>query len=321
MEQTRKKMKFEILIDRYFSNFWSIMLTNLLFFVPLGLAILSYCLLSSFVGGVITKIAVPVLIVLLFPFYSGVVLVCRNMARGDKSVSVFKSFVKAVRDNYSRFLLFGALATLITVFTYYSVSIYSKLLSTSWMFYVALIVCILIALELLFIFFYLPIMTVTFDLSLKNIFKNSFLMSFGEIKNNFFALISLAVVIAIGFTLTALSTIEIILIIVTILLVALIIPASCQFVVSFFVYDDMYGSIADPTSKAQQISDAITDAKLKRENNGAAPQEDYSDVDISALNNPDDYIFYNGKMIKQSVLIERALSQRAQAESTESKDV
>lgn len=321
MEQTRKKMKFEILIERYFSNFWNILLTNLLFFVPLSLAVLVYYLLDAFVAGVVTKLALPILAVLVFPFYSGVVLLCRNMARGDKSVTVFKSFVKAVRDNYLRFLLFGVIATFIVTFTYYSVSIYAKLLSTSWMFYVALIVCILIALELLFVFFYLPVMTVTFDLSLKNILKNSFLMSFGEIKNNFFALLSLAVVIAIGFTLTALSTIEILLIIVTILLVALIIPASCQFVISFFVYDDMYSSIADPTLKAQQISDAITDAKEKRDNNGAVPYEDYSDIDISELKNPDDYIFYKGKMIKQSVLLERVLKQRGEVDSTDSKEV
>lgn len=321
MEQTRKKMKFEILIDRYFSNFSRILLTNLLFFVPLGLAILVNYLLHRVTSDVVSNIIALVLVMLVFPLYSGVVLVCRNMARGDSDVKVFKPFIKAVRDNYPRFLLFGFIITSVTAFTYFSISVYSKLLSTSWVFYATLVICILIAIEILFIFFYLPIMTVTFDLSLKHIFKNSFLMSFGEIKNNFFALVSLAVVIAIGFTFTALCTNAYLLVVVTLLLLALIMPASCQFVISFFVYDDMYGSIADPTSKAQQITDAIADAKEKRNNPTSVVEEDYSDVDISTLKDVDDYIFYKGKMIKQSVLLKRVLEQRGQADSSDSKDV
>lgn len=313
MEQTRKKMKFEILIERYFSNFFSILLTNLLFFVPLAVVVsLRYVASLAFDGAVLNFIT-AVLLVLAFPFYAGVVLTVRNMARGDKDVRVFSTFLKGVKENYARFLLFGAILSVICLFSYYSISIYSKLLSSSWIFYALLIICILIVLEVLFIFFYIPLMSVTFDLSLKHIFKNSFLMSFGEIKNNFFALISLAVVLAICFTLTAFSTIEVILIIVTVLLVSLIIPASCQFVVSFFVYDDMYGSIADKDTKAKEIADAIADAK---ENKGAVV-EDYSDVDISTLKDTDDYTFYKGKMIKQSVLLKRVLEQRALIDTNE----
>lgn len=320
MEQTRKKMKFEILIERYFSNFFSILLTNLLFFIPLAVAFALCYLVSLVGGGVLLNLLTVAILVLTFPFYAGVVLVVRNMARGDKDVRVFSTFVKGVKDNYARFLLFGVILSVICLFSFYSISMYSKLLSSSWIFYALLIICILIVLEVLFMFFYIPLMSVTFDLSLKHVFKNSFLMSFGEIKNNFFALISLAVVLAICFTLTAFSTIEIILIIVTILLFALIIPASCQFVVSFFVFDDMYGSIASKDAKAKEISDAIAVAK---ENKGDSIVfvDDYSDVDISTLKDTDEYTFYKGKMIKQSVLLKRVLEQRATQDANSNEDV
>ena len=49
-------------------------------------------------------------------------------------------------------------------------------------------------------------------------------------------------------------------------------------------------------------------------------QEDFSDVDISSLKDSDEYIFYNGKMIKQSVLLRKALEQRGQAVSTDEKE-
>ncbi len=301
-------MKFEILVDRYFSNFHRIMFTNLLFFVPLAVVFGISYLLHSFLEGTLYTVLSFLLIALVFPFYSGVVLVSRNLSRGDEDVNVFRNFIKGVKENFLKFLLYGVIFGFVTLFSYFSISIYAKLLSESWIFYVALFVCILIALAVLFIFFYVPVMTVTFDLSVKHILKNSFLMSFGEIKNNFFALVALAVVLAVCFTITALCTVAWLLILVTFLLLALVLPASCQFVVSFFVYDDMYGSIAQRDAKSKEIEEAIAIAKDKR--NGKTVTEDYSDVDISSLKDTDDYIFYKGKMIKQSVLLKLALEQR-----------
>lgn len=309
MEQTRKRMKFEILIERYFSNFGRILLTNLLFFVPLLILSGVMFLLQSVVEGAVLTILSSLLLIVVFPFYSGLVLVCRNIARGDEDVRVFADFIKGVKENFRKFLLYGVIASLVVMFSYFSISVYAKLLASSWVFYAMLFVCIIIALAALFMFFYIPVMTVTFDLSVKNIFKNSFLMSFGEIKNNFFALIALVVVLAIGFTIVAFSTNAIVIVVVTMLLFALLLPATCQFVVSFFVYDDMYASIAKRSEKAQMLDKAIIEAKNKQAQTKIV--EDYSDVDVSTLKDTDDYIFYKGKMIKQSVLLKLALEQRA----------
>ena len=309
MEQTRKRMKFEILIERYFSNFGRILLTNLLFFVPLLILSGIMFLLQSVVEGAVLTILSSLLLIVVFPFYSGLVLVCRNLARGDEDVRVFADFIKGVKENFRKFLLYGVIASLVVMFSYFSISVYAKLLASSWVFYAMLFVCIIIALAALFMFFYIPVMTATFDLSVKNIFKNSFLMSFGEIKNNFFALIALVVVLAIGFTIVAFSTNAVVIVVVTMLLFALILPATCQFVVSFFVYDDMYASIAQRSEKAQMLDKAIIEAKNKQAQTKIV--EDYSDVDVSTLKDTDDYIFYKGKMIKQSVLLKLALEQRA----------
>ncbi|MBQ8538688.1 MAG: DUF624 domain-containing protein [Ruminococcus sp.] len=318
MEDNRKRMKFEILTERYFTNFWSILLCNLIFFVPLLFALAIMFLLQSFVQGALYTVLSSLLVIAVFPFYSGLVLVCRNLARGDDDVKVFSTFVKGVKDNFKKFTLYGAITCVVFLVCYFSISVYAKLLSLSWIFYALLFVSIIIALAVLFIFFYVPVMTVTFDLSLKNIVKNSFLMSFGEIKNNFFALIALAVVLAIAFTVLAFSTDVVVLIIMTLILLSTFVPATCQFVVTFFIYDDMYASIAKRDDKSKMLDKAIAEAKAEAQ--GKTIYEDYSDVDISSLKDTDDYIFYKGKMVKQSVLLKRALEQRQQ-ESLENKEV
>ena len=318
MEDNRKRMKFEILTERYFTNFWSILLCNLIFFVPLLLVLSVMFLFQSFVQGVLLTVLSSLLVIAIFPFYAGLVLVCRNIARGDDDVKVFSTFVKGVKENYKKFLLYGAVLSVVVLVCYFSISVYAKLLSISWIFYALLFVCIIIALAVLFIFFYVPVMTVTFDLSVKNILKNSFLMSFGEIKNNFFALIALAVVLAIAFTVVAFSNNVIVLLIMTFILLSTFVPATCQYAVTFFVYDDMYASIAKRDDKSKMLDKAIAEAKAEAE--GRVIYEDYSDVDISSLKDTEDYIFYKGKMIKQSVLLKRALEQR-ERESLENKEV
>lgn len=317
---SRKQLRFEILIERYFSNILRIILTNLLFFVPFAGAVALFFLAQRFLQGMALVFVLFLLVVAVFPFFAGVVLVSRNIARGDKEIKVFSEFFRGIKENFSRFLVLGALFSVVAIFSYYSIALYSTMLSSSWIFYVMLFVCIIIALAVVFMFFYAPVMSVTFDLSLKSVLKNSFLMSFGEIKNNFCSLFSLAIVLAIALTIVAFCTNVSVLLIVTVLLVALILPASCQTVTCFFVYEDMFSSIADSGTKLQGINEKITDKENQRAKRNVVVEEDYSDIDISTLKDSDEYIFYNGKMIKQSVLLKKVLEQRGQATNKQNKE-
>lgn len=310
MEHSRKQMRFEILIDRYISNFLRIVLTNLLFFIPLAVVSAVYLVLNRYLNEVTQILIAAVLIALIFPFFAGVVYVCRNMARGDKDVKVVPEFIKGIKENFKQFLFMGFLFAVVTVFSYFSLSLYTTMLSSSWIYYVLLFVCIIISLCVLFMLFYAPVMACTFDLSFKNIIRNSFLMSFGELKNNFKALFSLLLIILLALTATAFSGSVLVLAIILSVVFAFFLPASCQFVTCFYVYDDMYATIADNSTKLGQIESAIELQKDKRNTSAEPVVEDYSDVDISTLKDTDDYIFYNGKMMKQSVLLKLALEQR-----------
>ena len=174
MDNERKRFRFEVLLERYFTNFHRILLTNLIFAVPSAVVFAAFYFLDSLIFK--DPLAVPFLllsIIPLYPFYAGVVMVCRNIARGESGVPVFKSFLSAVKDNFLRFLLHGVLIYVAAMLSVLSISLYVSMLSASWLFYVLLFFVIVISLLLLYTAFYIPLMTITYDLPLKYIYKNN----------------------------------------------------------------------------------------------------------------------------------------------------
>lgn len=308
----RKKMKFEILLDRFFSNFHRVLFTNLLFAVPSAVLFGLFYLLSSLIFKDVVIPFLMISMIPLFPFYSGVVAVCRNIARGDKGVPVFSTFITAVKNNFLPFLLHGLIVYIASLLSFFSISLYGSMLSQGWFFYVLLFFSILITLFLLFIAFYVPLMNITYDIPLKYVYKNSFLMAFGELKNNLFATIALAVVAAICLTITAFSGSVTVLLIVLAVLWVFILPATATFMYVFFIYDGM-ASMIDSKSKPEAVADDTKKVSGKPEMN---IEDDFSDIDIDSLSDTDDYIFHNGRMVKQSTLL-HMLKERQKNEAGE----
>lgn len=313
MENGRKKLRFEILLERYFTNFHRILLTNLMFAVPSVLFFsVFYLLTTTLFHG---KINIPFLLLAmipLYPFYAGVVMVCRNIARGDKDVSVPLCFFKAVKENFLPFLLHGVIVYVITMLSTLAISLYINMLSVSWFFYVLLFFSIIIALLLLYVCFYVPLMNLTYDLPLKYVYKNSFLMSFGELKNNFFATFALAIVFGICFTVTAFSGTTTVLLIIAILLWALLLPATCTFMYVYYIYEGMTNMMQSKEERDAEKSGSIKDGMAQKAPVKHPPveEDDLSSIDISTLKDTDDYIFHNGRMVKQSTLLRMAKEQQ-----------
>lgn len=304
MDRDRKKMRFELLIERFFTNFHRIIFTNLLFTVP-SVAIFAafFFLTRAIFGG---NIFIPVLligVIPLFPFYAGVVAVCRNIARGDSKVPVFHTFIDAVRLNFLHFLLHGLFIYAVTTLSFISISLYISLLGNGWFFYGLLFFSILIALFLLYVSFYIPLLTITYDLPMKYVYKNSFLMAFGEIKNNFFATLAIVILSGICFTAIAVCGTQTSLIIVISLLWALLYPAAVTYMYVFYAYDGMSQIMSSKEEKSREINAKIDAKSEKKTNAPVAEKEDFSDIDIESLKDTDDYIFHNGKMVKQSTLL------------------
>ena len=161
-------------------------------------------------------------------------------------------------------------------------------------------------------------MNITYELPLRYVYKNSFLMSFGEFKNNFFATIALAVVLGICFTVTIFIRSETALFITFAVMWALLLPAACTFMVVFFIYDGMTAIIRDKDELSREIGESIDKSLAERKRKPDEPaEEDFSDIDVSSLRDTDEYIFHNGRMIKQSTLLKMIKQREEESEKDE----
>lgn len=302
MAKEQKTFKFEYFLSRYLSNFLRILLTNIYFAVPSIIAIGICYFLSELIFGGTQIILMLFSIVLIFPFFSGVTIVTRNIARGDEKVQVFSTFIKGIKNNFLAFLIHGLVLFIATVLSYLSISFYISLINTpdmpvKWMIWGVLIICILLALVVFYTYFYIPVMTVTYDIKKRYIYKNSILMSFGEAKNNLIATLFLLVVAAIVATIIYFSaSYSVLFFIISLLLYVFILPATISYTINFFVYDGMTNLIS---KKDLKDKDTTKNKKIEIK----LEDLDRDTIDVSKLKDTDDYIFYNGKMIKQSTLL------------------
>lgn len=301
----RKKLRFEILFEKYFADFSKILLANLLFAVPSLLIMTAFFFISKAIFDNVNILFCLLSIFFIYPFYAGVVKVVRNIVRGDGKFNVFQTFLSGIKENFLPFLLHGAVITAATEVSFLSINLYIGLISQSWIFGALLFFCIIVVLFLFFMTFYLPLMTVTFDLPLRYIYKNSLLMSYGEFKNNFFAFFALAVLIAIVLTIMLVSGSTLLLAILVGALWLILLPATYTFIYAFFVYDGMYTMVSGE-GKRNYEKDQQTEEDKPKEKAPVVDEEDLSSVDITKLKDTDDYIFFNGKMVKQSTLLRMA---------------
>lgn len=293
---------------KFFHNIPKLLLTNLLFALPFAVFFGIFYLIQTYVFKSIFVLFLAVIPI--FPFYAGITQVTAHMARGEENVDVLHNFLSGIKDNFLRFIIHGVVVFAAIVFSYFSITLYITLASTSSrFFYFLLAISIIIALIFLFAFFYLPSMTVTFDLSMKNLYKNSMLMAFGEFKHNLIAVFGLFILALVCATAILCCGDGLALVIVTAILGLFIVPSIMSYIINCAVYKNMYAMITGSKNKTDEI-----DRKLENRRKGQLfdnePEksfvpEDFNDLEIDSSKDGDEYIFYNGKMVKRSVLIKQ----------------
>ncbi len=317
MYQDRKKLGFELLLHKLRSNFGKLILVNLIFAVPLFLSVGIAAFLYLYVFRS-ASVILPLILVLSAPFYSGVVALARDYSRDIRPDKILKTYLTAVKDNGLRFLCWGIVMYLGIVGCYFGFSLYSGLAASfGWIFYVVMFFLFVIAVFFLFMFYTVPLMTVSFDLRQKDIYKNSALMTFGEFKNNFFATlgtVALVAVVMIPFILisylSSLLPVQLVKVILTAYLpfaFGVLIPAPFALIVSHYLYPNMYAMIAgdgipngtNSNSDSSEKKEPVTYAASEMQENHEP------EFDIEELKNGDgeEYIFYQGKMIKRKSLL------------------
>lgn len=299
-----KPMRSVSFFNTYFSNFGKIVLANLLFLPFDILAGAYFFTIYKCFGGINIPAAAPVLIILNMGM-SGVTLVCRYICSG-KNAPVAQTFLNGIKNNIFRFFIHGTAFTVASIISYFSIVLYYKGTKSSVFFWFPFIVTALISLIALFASYYLNIMTVTMDLSLKNTYRNCFLFSFGEIKNNLMATAGIIIMAAVIFSIIYIVNNFMAVLIILAVMQIFLIPATVQYIITFYVYDDMIGILDE--SKHYQKTDDNKDDNKKETEQLKIEREEAEEISRLAENTKDEYIFYDGRMILRSEL-EKILNQ------------
>lgn len=300
-------------LSRVFSNlfrgFPKLLLTNVFFAVPFALFFAIFYAVNK-LTGINSNFILILTIIPLFPFYAGVVQVSAHISQGRTDINVFQNYVAAVKDNFLRFLVHGVVAYLAVLFSYWSISLYAGLGKQNWIFFVFLAISIIIAIFFLFMFFYIPPMTVTFDISMKNIYKNSFLMSFGEFKHNLIAVFGLVLLIAVCTSvIICCSASAVAIMIATVILALFFVPSILSFIINSAVYNRMYVMIADNSAESKNVDKKLSDKRSEladRKNKNKPVQPNYDELkklEIDESADMDEFVYFNGRMMKRGTLL------------------
>lgn len=293
---------------KLFHNMHKLILTNILFAVPMAAFFAGFYALSRIAGN-FSNVVLFLTIIPAFPFYAGVVQVTAQIVRGD-DVAVFKSFFAAFRENFLRFLIHGIVFFFAIFFSYWSISLYAKMGAQNHSLYVLMVISILIAIFFLFMFYYVPSMTVIFDISMKHIYKNSALMTFGEMKSNLLATLGLFILFIICSTFILFcGGAPLAVIIVSSVLILFFVPAIAALIINSAIYRRMYIMIVDKDAESKSVDKKISDKRSEladhkaHKTNSNQIDEELMKLEIDETGNPDEYIYFKGRMVKKSVLL------------------
>lgn len=295
-DSAEKAMRSVRFFNLYFSSFGKLLLSNLMF-LPFNILAAGYIfLVYNLLGGINFAAAAPAF-VFLNAGMAGVSLVCRYIC-DEKETGVFGAFMKGIRENILRFVVHGVVFAVVFAVSSLSIALYYGGTKTSGVFWIPLAITTLISLGVLFAAYYLNIMTVTMDISLKDTYRNCFFFSFGEIKNNLKATAALVILSAVVFSISYIINDMWVVLGLLVVLEAFVLPSTVQFIITFYVYDDMLARLDETRQTQKNDQDSDTDKPEQPILN----REEAEEISELASNAKDEYIFYNGRMIQRSAV-------------------
>ncbi|MEE1124821.1 MAG: hypothetical protein U0L18_02650 [Acutalibacteraceae bacterium] len=276
----------------YFKNFKVMLVGNLLFSVPLILSVALIYGLGSLFKQADNLFFLSLVIILIFPFYSGITQITKDVVKGGKApVRPVKAFKKGIKNNIKYFALYGVLIYICLIASYFSIMLYLKLSEQSWIFYIPSFITVMVSIFLLFMSFSLPILTVTLELKLKHYFKNSALMALGELPMNFYIALTTLALVVISLSGPMLTGNVIIGIIALLMAVFLILPTGISYCAVYRLYPKMEKLFdLEPQEEEQKFPTMPV----------AIPTDDEGNPIRTYADDREGYVFVDGKMIKKS---------------------
>lgn len=188
--QKGAKLFFEILGVR----FWKIIEVNLLyslFYLPILFAFTFFAYVNNkTIALILGGIMLLAFLIIWGPATSGVFKIMKNFAQ-DKHAFIVSDFVQTFRENFRYASIIGIVDLLLLSSITAGIWVYPALAAQtgSKIMYVFLAISLSVGITFIMMNFYMFPMLVSTDLSLKNIFKNSFALMFVELKRNIITLL------------------------------------------------------------------------------------------------------------------------------------
>lgn len=269
---------------RFFTKFPPLFLAGLMFSVPLAIFIGIFVLICKITG--FNNIIIAGLgIIPAAPFYAGLVMVIRKYATEKQDVNVISTFFQAVRDNFKYFLVHGIVFYIICACSVFSMLYYYSLSQESVVFGSVLTLYLIFSILMIVMMFYVPLMTITYDLKLTDIYKNAFLLVFGKILRSLAAAILVAVVTVAAFF--GLMFSGGFMIIVSVILIAVFYPLVTTYIINSVIAKGVQDAVGDFVGVNVEKESAEVDYESER-------------LAVENADSNSDYVFVNGRMIKKN---------------------
>ena len=272
----------------FFKKLPQLLLAGLLFSVPMAACIAIFAA-AAFLSGFNNILVWGLGMIPAALFLPGLVMVIRKYAVEKAFVPVVSTFFRAVKDNLKAFLVHGVIIYAICACSSFAIMYYYTMAQKDIVYGYIMTLYVLFTAALAIMLFYVPLMSVTYELKLKDIYKNSMLLVFGKILWNLLTLLMVAVVCAGAFF--ALVFAKGALFPFAVALVALLCPLIVNYIIISMVSKGMQenvGSFVDVISEAEPV--------------------DEERLAAASGNTDDEYIFINGKMVKNPSFTSSLLS-------------
>ena len=214
-------------------------------------------------------------------FLPGLVMVVRKYSVEKNFVPVISTFFKAVRENFKDFIFHGFVIYLIFASSFFAILYYFTQAQTDIVFAYILVIYILFTAIMILMLFYLPLMAVTYELRYRDLYKNSLLMIFGKILTNIITFVMVGVlaggsVFLLVFTDSAARTAAII-------LITALLPLLITYLIVSMISKGMQENMGSFVNNAEQPKNVLSEEEKQT---------------VQNTQSDDDYIFINGKMVK-----------------------
>ncbi len=187
-----KKKGVPLFFDIFFRKMGSLVWLNLLYFIfwlPLYLSIFIFSFVDSITLKTVLLIAMFVLFAIFIgPASAGMTKVLRLFVI-EKHSYVARDFFRGFRENFKKGLVVGLLDVLMALSAFSAYNTYPiwAISLDNKLFYIPMILTMSVALVVLLMNYYIYLMMVATDLSMKNLFKNAFALAFASLKQNIFS--------------------------------------------------------------------------------------------------------------------------------------